>query len=93
MNDFEKMCKKLDEKNKGCLKKYCESDNYVCAKCAVKTYIENGDKRERLLSLSAEAEEGDFKKYLTLALSVQGALIAAMAFFFLFLAKVILCMI
>ena len=54
MNDFEKMCKELNRKM--CSNNSCTGDKYMCALFAVRKYIADGDKWNRLYSLKAQGK-------------------------------------
>lgn len=68
MNDFEILCKRLENGKKYCFKQCYETNNYLCAKNAVLHYIGQNDK-SKLLQLKAEAQEGLFREYFALLIS------------------------
>ena len=70
-NDFENMCKSLDECNKG-----CKCSKYKCAKEAVENYVEMD--KDRLLQLKAEAEGGDFYSYSAFTLAMTSLIVSCL---------------
>lgn len=54
MNDFEKMCKELNRNRRMCSNNSYVGDKYMCALFAVREYIADGDKWNRLYSLKAQ---------------------------------------
>lgn len=79
MNDFEILCKRLENGKKYCFKQCYETNNYLCAKNAVLHYI-NQDDKNKLLQIKAEAQEGVFREYISILISLLSMFFAAVAF-------------
>lgn len=67
MNDFEKICKRLNDSKKcGCF--LCDAENeYICADNAVKTYV--GEDKNKLYKLKGEAMVSNFGEYAAIILA------------------------
>lgn len=67
-NDFEAMCRRLDE-NRGCGCKICIGENkYLCAKNAVIQYVKND--KNRLMNLKCEANSVGYIEMLTFMITI-----------------------
>ena len=77
INDFETICKKLEDK-KICKKNNCIGNDYCCALFAVKQYSNNGKDRVKLMTLKALALADDFGKYISIVLSFFAVVIAGL---------------
>lgn len=67
MNDFEKICKRLNDSKKcGCF--LCDAENeYICANNAVKAYV--GEDKNKLYKLKGEAMVSNFGEYAAIILA------------------------
>ena len=76
MNDFEKICKNLNER-KTCNNHMCKVTNeYICAKRAVEMYV-NGDKN-RLSKLKGEMIVSDWWEFVSNLLSIISMVVAVL---------------
>ena len=74
-NEFEEMCKKLNNCKKGCV-----CNQYICAEKAVKEYV--GEDRKKLLQLKAQAESGDYYSYGGFGLALTALVVSCLDAFF-----------
>lgn len=79
MNDYEKICKNLKDREK-CCKACCKNENkYICAKRAVKEYVK--DDRNLLLKLKGDIKQSDYWTYVTNLRSSFSLVITSLSFF------------
>ena len=82
MNDFEKMCKELNRNRRMCSNNSYVGDKYMCALFAVREYIADGDKWNRLYSLKAQGRSISPNKILNMLIAVLSMVLSVCALCF-----------
>ncbi len=87
MNDFEKMCKQLNN-NKKCRCNACVIDNeYVCAYVALKKYVSND--RKKLLKIKGEANTSDYWVFVSVMTTCFSLFVSILTLFFTIFSRIV----